>query len=243
METAIKIEGLTKKFGDFTAVDRISFEVGQGEIFGLLGPNGAGKSTTIKMLCGLLAPSDGRGQVAGLDIKKENEKIKSQIGYMSQKFSLYNDLTVEENIDFFSGLYQIPADRKKGRREWIIGMAGLKDHRRSLTGSLSGGWKQRLAIGCAMIHQPKIIFLDEPTSGVDPLSRRSFWTLINELASEGITVLVTTHYMDEAENCQRLALIDSGQIVALDTPNNLKQQLGKTSLEQVFVSLMRKTGS
>ena len=222
---AVVVKGLEKRFGDFTAVGGIDFEVAGGEIFGFLGPNGAGKSTTIRMLCGILAPSGGSGTVAGFDIRRQAEKIKTRIGYMSQKFSLYEDLTVEENIDFYSGIYRIPKGKKRERKEWVIEMAGLEDRRRSLTSILSGGWKQRLALGCAILHEPPIIFLDEPTSGVDPVSRRQFWDLIYELAGQGKTVFVTTHYMDEAEYCDRLGLIYRGELIALGTPEVLKNEL------------------
>ncbi|WP_447976953.1 ATP-binding cassette domain-containing protein [Candidatus Nitrospira bockiana] len=219
---AVEIHDLEKRFGSFVAVNRISLRVKPGEIFGFLGPNGAGKSTTIRMLCGLLAPSGGSGRVAGFDIRTEAERIKSHIGYMSQKFSLYEDLTVEENIDFYSGIYRIPEGKKAERKEWVIGMAGLARHRASRTAVLSGGWKQRLALGCAILHEPPIIFLDEPTSGVDPISRRSFWDLIYELAGRGVTVFVTTHYMEEAEYCDRLGLIYRGELIASGTPDELK---------------------
>ncbi len=219
---AVIVKELEKRFGNFTAVNRISFEVEKGEVFGFLGPNGAGKSTTIRMLCGILAPTSGTGIVAGLDIMTQAEKIKSNIGYMSQKFSLYEDLTVEENIDFYSGIYRISPNQKEDRKNWVIEMAGLSEHRNSKTGILSGGWKQRLALGCAILHQPPIIFLDEPTSGVDPISRRRFWNLIYELSDKGVTVFVTTHYMDEAEYCDRLALIYRGELIATGTSKELK---------------------
>jgi ABC-2 type transport system ATP-binding protein len=219
---AVEIEQLVKKFGSFTAVDHISLKVKGGEIFGFLGPNGAGKSTTIRMLCGILTPTSGNGKVGGFDIYRESEKIKQTIGYMSQKFSLYEDLRVEENLDFYSGIYRLSKEIKGSRKEWALQMAGLKDRRSSLTGTLAGGWKQRLALGCAILHEPSILFLDEPTSGVDPLSRRRFWDLIYEMAGKGVTVFVTTHYMDEAEYCDRLALINQGRIVALGTPAELK---------------------
>jgi ABC-2 type transport system ATP-binding protein len=221
---AVEVEALVKTFGAFTAVDRINLSVKRGEIFGFLGPNGAGKSTTIRMLCGILTPSSGRGKVAGFDIHKEAEKIKQNIGYMSQKFSLYEDLTIEENLDFYSGIYTIPPEILRERKDWALQMAGLQDRRDSLTRTLAGGWKQRLALGCAILHEPSILFLDEPTSGVDPLSRRRFWDLIYEMAHKGVTIFVTTHYMDEAEYCDRLALINQGRIIALGTPGELKTE-------------------
>jgi ABC-2 type transport system ATP-binding protein len=223
-QIAVSVNALEKKFGDFIAVNRINFEVGRGEVFGFIGPNGAGKSTTIRMLCGILIPTSGTGQIAGLDIRRQQESIRENIGYMSQKFSLYEDLTVEENIDFYSGIYRISSEKKKSRKEWIIKMAGLEDFRSSLTRTLSTGWKQRLALGCAIIHEPKIIFLDEPTSGVDPIARRNFWKLIRQMAEQGVTVFVTTHYMDEAENCDRMALIYKGSIIAMGTPEELKSK-------------------
>ena len=219
---AVTVQNLERRFGSFTAVNRLSFEVHTGEIFGFLGPNGAGKSTTIRMLCGILAPSGGRGTVAGYDLRTHPEQIKHRIGYMSQKFSLYGDLTVEENIDFYSGVYRIPASKKPERKEWVLRMAGLDRHRHSRTATLASGWKQRLALGCAMLHEPPILFLDEPTSGVDPLSRRRFWDLIYELSGSGVTVFVTTHYMDEAEYCDRIALIYRGELAALGSPDELK---------------------
>lgn len=223
--TAVKVIDLTRRFGDFVAVDRVSFDVAKGEIFGFLGPNGSGKSTTIRMLTGILAPSGGSGTVAGFDVMTQAEKIKAHIGYMSQKFSLYEDLTVEENIDFYAGIYRIPAKIREERKAWVIEMAGLKDHRHSRTAVLSGGWKQRLALGCAVLHEPRIIFLDEPTSGVDPLSRRRFWDLIYELSGKGVTVFVTTHYMEEAEYCDRLGLIHRGELIAIGSPEDLKTRL------------------
>jgi ABC-2 type transport system ATP-binding protein len=222
---AVIVKDLERRFGSFVAVNRISFEVSRGEIFGFLGPNGAGKSTTIRMLCGILAPSGGTGTVAGFDIRTEAEKIKAHIGYMSQKFSLYEDLTVEENIDFYSGIYCLAPEKKQERKEWVIDMAGLQEHRHSRTAILAGGWKQRLALGCAILHEPPIIFLDEPTSGVDPISRRRFWDLIYELAGRGVTVFVTTHYMDEAEYCDRIALIYRGELIAIGSPEVLKTEL------------------
>ena len=221
-EYAVTVENLEKRFGDFQAVNKVSFQVKRGEIFGFLGPNGAGKSTTIRMLCGILAPTAGKANVIGFDVFREAEQIKSHIGYMSQKFSLYEDLTVEENIDFYSGIYRIPKEDKKTRKDWVIKMSGLEEHRNSLTAILPGGWRQRLALGCALLHKPPVIFLDEPTSGVDPISRRNFWDLIYQLAAEGVTVFVTTHYMDEAEYCDRLAMIYRGELVAIGTPDELK---------------------
>ena len=221
-EYAVTVENLEKRFGDFQAVNKVSFQVKRGEIFGFLGPNGAGKSTTIRMLCGILAPTAGKANVIGFDVFREAEQIKSHIGYMSQKFSLYEDLTVEENIDFYSGIYRIPKEDKKTRKDWVIKMSGLEEHRSSLTAILPGGWRQRLALGCALLHKPPVIFLDEPTSGVDPISRRNFWDLIYQLAAEGVTVFVTTHYMDEAEYCDRLAMIYRGELVAIGTPDELK---------------------
>lgn len=221
---SVKVRGLTKRFGDFVAVDTIDLSIKKGEIFGFLGPNGAGKSTTIKMLCGLLLPTGGEGSVGGFDIMKEPEEIKKNIGYMSQKFSLYDDLTVEENIRFFNGIYGVSEERKKERLEWVLEMAELYDRRKAVTKTLPGGFKQRLALGCAILHGPPIIFLDEPTSGVDPISRRNFWDLINEMSKAGTTIFVTTHYMDEADYCTRLALIYRGRIIAEGTPNELKQK-------------------
>lgn len=219
----VKVERLTRVFGKFTAVDHIDLEVGKGEIFGFLGPNGAGKSTTIKMLCGLLTPTSGGGYVGGFDIMRQSEEIKKIIGYMSQRFSLYDDLTVEQNIDFFSGIYSVPKAKAPSRKEWALSMAGLLDRRGALTKTLPTGVKQRLALGCAILHEPPILFLDEPTSGVDPISRRNFWNLIYMMAEDGATVFVTTHYMEEAEYCDSLALIYRGRIIAEGSPKTLKQ--------------------
>ncbi len=232
-KVAVAVNGLERQFGSFYAVNNVSFEVSGGEIFGFLGPNGAGKSTTIRMLCGILSPTGGSGTVSGYDIRTEQEKIKEHIGYMSQKFSLYEDLTVEENIDFYSGIYRIPTYKKKERKEWVIEMAGLTDHRNSPTAILSGGWKQRLALGCAILHEPSIIFLDEPTSGVDPISRRRFWDLIYDLSGSGVTVFVTTHYMDEAEYCDRIGLIYRGELIAIGTPEYLKTELMEEDILEV----------
>ncbi|GAU08501.1 ATP-binding cassette domain-containing protein [Desulfoplanes formicivorans] len=221
-EPAVVVDHLTRRFGTFTAVNNVSFTVPRGEIFGFLGPNGAGKSTTIKMLCGLLVPSSGTGRVLGLDIARDPEKIKMHIGYMSQKFSLYDDLTVAENIDFYGGIYGLSGDHLAMRRKWAVSMAGLEGREASLTATLAAGWKQRLAMACAVLHEPPILFLDEPTSGVDPLSRRMFWDLITSMAESGVTVFVTTHYMEEAEYCDRIALIYKGAMIALGTPAELK---------------------
>ncbi|MFQ6038425.1 MAG: ATP-binding cassette domain-containing protein [Candidatus Aminicenantales bacterium] len=206
------------------AVDHISFQVYRGEVFGFLGPNGAGKTTTIRMLCGLLKPTAGQGHVESLDVTMQSEEIKENIGYMSQRFSLYEDLTVEENIDFYSGIYKIPPAKAKERKEWVLEMAGLTERRTNLTHTLATGWKQRLSLGCAIIHEPPVLFLDEPTSGVDPISRRQFWDLIYTLSDRGVTVFVTTHYMDEAENCHRLALIYRGKLAAIGTPHELREK-------------------
>jgi ABC-2 type transport system ATP-binding protein len=233
---AVEIRNLVKRFGSFVAVDDVNLEVRRGEIFGFLGPNGAGKSTTIRMLCGLLQPTSGTATVGGLDIATQSEAIKQKIGYMSQRFSLYDDLSVEENIDFFSGIYSVPKDRRAERKDYVLRMAGLEERRGSLTGLLSGGWKQRLALGCAILHEPPILFLDEPTSGVDPIARRTFWDLIYELSSSGHTVFVSTHYMDEAEYCHRLALMYRGKVIALGTPAELKKSLSSHNLFQLEVS-------
>ncbi len=228
---AVEVHELTKRFGDFVAVDRVSFSVAPGEVFGFLGPNGAGKTTTIKMLNGLVAPTSGSGRVAGFDIGSERAAVKSAIGYMSQLFSLYGDLTVDENIRFFAGLYGVSGSRLAARREWVIEMAGLAGQSDRPAGELALGWKQRLALGCAVLHQPPILFLDEPTSGVDPISRRRFWDLIYDLAEGGTTVFVTTHYMEEAEACHRLALMNRGRLIALDTPAGLRAAAREQLLE------------
>jgi ABC-2 type transport system ATP-binding protein len=227
---SVVIKDLVKRFGDFTAVDHINLETQKGEIFGFLGPNGAGKSTTIRMLCGLLTPTSGRAEVAGFDVATQPESVRQNIGYMSQKFSLYNDLKVSENLRLFAGLYNVPRNLVRERITWAVEMADLKGQEGMITGTLPGGWKQRLALGCAVLHRPPIIFLDEPTSGVDPLSRRQFWDVINQMSAEGVTVFVTTHYMEEAEYCNRLALIYRGQMVALGTPSELKQKFMKGEL-------------
>jgi ABC-2 type transport system ATP-binding protein len=222
---AVGVRDLTRRFGDFTAVDRVSFDVEEGEIFGFLGPNGAGKTTTIKMLTGLLAPTAGAGRVAGLDVRTETEAIKLRIGYMSQLFSLYPDLTVVENIRFFGGLYGVTGERLAERRAAVLAMAGLAEHADRPTGELPLGWKQRLALGTAVLHEPPLLFLDEPTSGVDPVSRRGFWDLIYDLADRGTTIFVSTHYMEEAEYCHRLALMNRGRLIALDTPAAIRARM------------------
>jgi len=240
---SIEVHELTRKFGRFTAVDSISFNVKKGEIFGFLGPNGAGKSTTIRMLCGIIQSTSGTASVGGFNIDFEHEKIKTIIGYMSQKFTLYLDLTVEENIEFYGGIHQLPAGIKNERKAWVLKMAGLTGREKVLTRELSGGWKQRLSLGCAVLHQPEILFLDEPTASVDPASRRDFWDLIYDLSEQGTTVMVTSHYMDEVERCHRIAIIYDGRIIASGTPGQLKDQYtGKreSSLEQVFISAIEK---
>ena len=232
-EYAIEVMALTKKFGDFTAVDEVSFEVERGRIFGFLGANGAGKSTTIRMLCGLLDPTSGTASVGGFDIQRQPDGVKRAIGYMSQKFSLYEDLTVAENVRFFGGVYGLSKRAVDSRLPWILAMAGLNGRERSLTRTLSLGWKQRLALGCAVIHEPRIVFLDEPTGGVDPASRRRFWELINELSENGVTVFVTTHYMDEAEYCNDIRLIHAGRIVAGGSPQELKTKYIRNPILEV----------
>jgi ABC-2 type transport system ATP-binding protein len=223
-EYAISVENLTKRFGSFTAVNQLSFNVKRGEIFGFLGANGAGKSTTIRMLCGLLEPTSGSARVGDFDVATETEMVKRSIGYMSQRFSLYDDLTVEQNIRFYGGVYGLEGDRLESRMRWVLSMADLTGRERSLTRTLSGGWKQRLALGCAVLHEPAIVFLDEPTGGVDPISRRNFWALINELSAQGITVLVTTHFLDEAEYCNHIILINAGRLIAAGSPRELKAE-------------------
>ena len=230
---SIEVDELTKKFGSFTAVDHISFNVKKGEIFGFLGANGAGKSTAIRMLCGILEPTSGDAQVGGFSVKKQPDKVKKNIGYMSQRFSLYNDLTVEENINFFGGVYGLSGDEFKKRRNWVLNIANLEGDEKKLTGSLPGGIKQRLALGTAVIHQPGIIFLDEPTSGVDPISRRRFWDLINELSAQNTTVLVTTHYLEEAEFCNNIMLINAGKLIAGGTSKELKTNYLKNTILEI----------
>ncbi len=239
MTMAVEALKLTKRFNSFTAVNGIDFSVKRGEIFGFIGPNGAGKSTTIRMLCGILAPTSGSATVEGFDIDTQSDKIKEIIGYMSQKFSLYNDLTVAENIEFFAGIHDVPSETLPKREKEILDMSGLKGREDTITSLLSGGWRQRLALGCSIIHRPKVLFLDEPTAGVDPLSRRDFWALIRNLAANGTTIFVTTHYMDEVENCNRLALVYAGDIIAYGSPSELKAAKKTESLEELFVNSIR----
>jgi ABC-2 type transport system ATP-binding protein len=220
---SIEVSGLTKKFGDFVAVDRVSFAVSRGEVFGFLGANGAGKSTTIRMLCGLLNPTSGSATVGGYDVSREPEEVKKAIGYMSQRFSLYEDLTARENIRFFGGIYGLRGQRLRARMDWVLDMSGLKGREGALARNLATGWRQRLALGCAVLHEPRIVFLDEPTGGVDPISRRRFWDLIRDLSAAGHTVFVTTHYLDEAEYCNRIMLMHAGAIVAGGSPRELKE--------------------
>ncbi len=233
MKNSIQVNNLTKKFGDFTAVDNISFNVKEGEVFGFLGANGAGKSTAIRMLCGILSPTSGDAKVGGYSVMNEPDKVKQTIGYMSQRFSLYNDLSVEENIDFFGGVYGLEGKIFKERKNWVLEIANLKGKEKLLTGSLPGGIKQRLALGTAVIHEPEIVFLDEPTSGVDPISRRNFWDLINDLSAQGTTVFVTTHYLEEAEFCNNIILINAGKIIAEGAAKELKTEFLKNPIFEI----------
>jgi len=234
---AVVIHDLVKRFGDFVAVDHVTLNVGKGEIFGFLGPNGAGKSTTIRILCGLLGPTSGDARVHGFDVATQSEQVKQSIGYMSQKFSLYDDLTVEENIDFFSGVYGVAKSRRPERKDYALKMSGLDGQEQTMTRLLPGGMKQRLALGCAILHEPPIVFLDEPTSGVDPIARRQFWDLIYTMSAAGTTVFVSTHYMDEAEYCHRLALMYRGRVIELGTPAELKQGYGEgATMDHVFIA-------
>ena len=241
-DNVISVDKLTKKFGDFIAVDHISFEVKRGEIFGFLGANGAGKTTAMRMLCGLSMPSAGKATVAGFDVYTENERIKKNIGYMSQKFSLYEDLTVKENIRFYAGIYGKSDDFIKQKTESVLAQLHLTHEANKLVGALPLGWKQKLAFSVAIFHEPGIVFLDEPTGGVDPVTRREFWNMIYEAADNGITVFVTTHYMDEAEYCGRVSIMVDGKIEALDTPPMLKKNFGAASMDEVFLKLARKAG-
>jgi len=238
----VSVKDLVKKFGNFVAVDRVTFSIKKGEIFGFLGPNGAGKSTTIRMLCGIITPTSGFGQVAGYDVVKQSEEIKQSIGYMSQKFSLYEDLTPLENIRFYLGIYDVPQVEWNGRIEWALELTRLREVKSRLTRELPTGWRQRLALGCALLHRPEILFLDEPTSGVDPITRRHFWEFINDLAGEGVTIFVTTHYMDEALNCERIVMINEGKIVAIGGPMEIVREAfpekPDATLNDAFIKLM-----
>ena len=235
---AVQTDKLTRRFGTFVAVDAVSIQVAQGEIFGFLGANGAGKTTMIRMLCGLLLPSEGSATVAGCDVYTQAEEIKRNIGYMSQKFSLYDDLTPEENITFFGGVYWLSEKQIAEKQHLLIKQLGLERSAKRLTSELPLGFKQRLALGCAILHDPPIVFLDEPTSGVDPLARRSFWDLIYDMAAAGKTIFMTTHFMDEAEYCHRVSIMRSGRVIAIDAPNVLKQRLGKSTMQEVFMELV-----
>ena len=248
-QPAIETMELTKQFDSFTAVDRVSFTVRRGEIFGFLGPNGAGKTTTIRMLLGLIVPTAGRATVLGFDVVRQTAQVQQRIGYMSQRFSLYNDLTVAENLNFFGGAYGVRGKRLQRRKAYALEMAGLMGREKDLAGNLSGGWRQRLALGCAILHEPEMIFLDEPTAGVDPISRREFWDLLYDLSDEGRTIFVTTHYMDEAEHCHRLAFIQRGQIVALGSPEEIKLEKMRGQVmeidcaaPEVAMGVLRETG-
>lgn len=235
MGYAVEINNLKKTFGQVIAVNGISFKIERGEIFGLLGPNGSGKSTTIRMLCGVITPTQGTGTVLGFDINKESESIKQKIGYMSQHFSLYGDLTVNENLDFYGNIFGMSREDIIKRKSELIEMANLKGKENALARTLSGGWKQRLALGCALIHNPEILVLDEPTAGVDPVSRREFWKMITTLSSEGVTVLVTTHYMDEASVCDRIGFIYNGEIISINTPEGHYEEMGMDNIEDIFI--------
>ena len=241
----VTVTDLVKRFGHFSAVNRISFSVQRGEIFGFLGPNGAGKSTTIRMLCGIITPTAGSGSVGGLDIFTQSEQIKQSIGYMSQKFSLYTDMTPLENVRFYLGIYNVPRNLWPERMQWVFAMTRLENVQHRLTAELPPGWRQRLALGCALLHRPEILFLDEPTSGVDPLTRRHFWTFIGQLSAQGITIFVTTHYMDEADHCHRLVMINDGRIVAAGAPSAIVQQQfpqqPRATLNDAFVKLMARS--
>jgi ABC-2 type transport system ATP-binding protein len=237
---AVETHELTRRFGAVTAVRELNLRIDEGEVFGLLGPNGSGKTTTIRMLCGLLEPTAGTATVAGLDVSREPDRIKERIGYMSQKFGLYEDLTVGENLDFYAGIYGLKNAARRSRVDEVIGFLGLGARLGQLVGTLSGGWKQRLALGCAMLHRPPVLFLDEPTAGVDPAARRGFWRTIKALAADGTTVIVTTHYMDEAERCGRLALMSQGHLIALGTPAEVAAQVGGATLEDAFIILQER---
>lgn len=239
-DVAVDIRELTRRFGALTAVSSLTLRISRGEVFGLLGPNGSGKTTTIRMLCGLLEPTAGTALVAGIDIRTAPERVKMQIGYMSQRFGLYDDLTVAENLAFYGGIYGLTGTERTDRLTGVVRFLGLGDRLTQLAGHLSGGWKQRLALGCALLHRPPVLFLDEPTAGVDPAARRNFWQAIHELAHGGTTVLVTTHYMDEAERCDRLAMMSLGHLIAVGTPSDVARQVGGRTLEEAFIILQER---
>ena len=239
-EPAVHTEKLTRKFDDVTAVDNVTFDIQRGEVFGVLGPNGSGKTTTIRMLCGLLAPTSGTATVAGFDVLTQPEEIRQNIGYMSQKFGMYEDLTVAENLDFYSSLYGLTGEDKRKRMNELFDELGLRPRIKQLVGTLSGGWKQRISLACAIAHHPQVLFLDEPTAGVDPAARRRFWDTIYELAKGGTTILVTTHYMDEAARCQRIAFLSRGHLIAVGTSEEVTRQFGKPTIEDVFIELQRR---
>jgi ABC-2 type transport system ATP-binding protein len=238
---SVKTNNLTKRFGKFVAVDNVSIEVFKGEIFGFLGANGAGKTTMIRMLCGLMRPSDGEGTVAGYNVYSQTEQIKRNIGYMSQKFSLYEDLTIEENIEFYGGIYGLSDSEILHQKEKLLSQLALKEHHKKITRDLPLGFRQRLALGCSLLHDPPVVFLDEPTSGVDPKARREFWDIIYRTAETGKTIFVTTHFMDEAEYCHRVTIMQQGKIIALDTPRNLRKEHTKANMAEVFVSILKET--
>jgi ABC-2 type transport system ATP-binding protein len=239
-DLAVDIQQLTRRFGALTAVSGLTLQIPRGQVFGLLGPNGSGKTTTIRMLCGLLDPTEGTASVAGIDIRTAPERVKMRIGYMSQRFGLYEDLTVAENLDFYGGIYGLTGRARSARTAEVVGFLGIGGRLGQLAGQLSGGWKQRLALGCALLHQPPVLFLDEPTAGVDPAARRNFWQAIHDLAHGGTTVLVTTHYMDEAERCDRIAMMSLGHLIALGTPAEVAAQVGGRTLEDAFIILQER---
>jgi len=239
-QPAVHTEKLTKIFGEVTAVDNVTFDINRGEVFGVLGPNGSGKTTTIRMLCGLLTPTSGAATVAGFDVRTQSEEIRRNIGYMSQRFGMYEDLTVAENLDFYSSLYGLAGQEKRKRMDELFDELGLRPRINQLVGTLSGGWKQRISLACAIAHHPQVLFLDEPTAGVDPAARRRFWDTIYELAKSGTTILVTTHYMDEAARCQRIAFLSRGHLIAIGTSEEVTKQFGKPTIEDVFIELQRR---